>query len=35
MIHRQNEMTVVDDHILSPGEIQSDKTIVLPEIIGQ
>ena len=30
----QNEITVVDEHTPSPGEIQSDETIVLPEIIS-
>ena len=30
----QNEITVVDEQIPSPGEIQSDETIVLPEIIS-
>ena len=26
----QNEITVVDEHIPSPGEIQSEETIILP-----
>ena len=30
----QNEITVVDEHIPAPGEIQSDETIVLPEIVS-
>ena len=30
----QNEITVVDEHTPAPGEIQSDETIVLPEIIS-
>lgn len=30
----QNEITVVDDHTPSPGEIQSEETIILPEIIS-
>ena len=30
----QNEIMVVDENTPSPGEIQSDETIVLPEIIS-
>ena len=31
----QNEITVVDERTPSPGEIQSEETIVLPEIIRE